>query len=218
MSEIKNFHKLLIESVNEENEKRNEEDSIFQSTSKNNLISIAKENLKSKNNLKLKIKNIQTSTKVKLHKIKLRPIKKKEKKNENVKNDFKFSDKEYLNFMLHDLKYISSSIKKKQNKYNPIYDNNNNNNLYLKNRLSLDTKNRNRRKLNDLKKIKGTNNLKTHNYNDINLLDQIIGSPEEEKPSYENKITITDDNNLNDFYFDKFTNQILINNIMKNCS
>ncbi len=217
MSEIKNFHKLLIENVNEENEKRNEEDSVFQSSSKNNLISIAKENLKSKNNLKLKIKNIQTSIKVKLPKIKLKSIKKKEKKNENVKNDFKFSDKEYLNFMLHDLKYISSSIKKKQNRYNPINDNNNN--LFFKNRLSQDTKNRNKRKLNDIKKIKGTNNLKTHNYNDINLLDQIIGSQEEEKPGYENKITFTDDNlNLDDLYFDKFTNQILINNIMRNCS
>ena len=92
-------------------------------------------------------------------------------------------------------------------------------NLFFKNRLSQDTKNRNKRKLNDIKKIKGTNNLKTHNYNDINLLDQIIGSQEEEKPGYENKITFTDDNlNLNDFYFDKFTNQILVNNIMRNCS
>ena len=122
------------------------------------------------------------------------------------------------NFMLHDLKYISSSIKKKQNRYNPINDNNNN--LFFKNRLSSqDTKNRNKRKLNDIKKIKGTNKLKTHNYNDINLLDQIIGSQEEEKPGYENKITFTDDNlNLDDLYFDKFTNQILINNIMRNCS
>ena len=216
MSEMKNFHKLLIENINEENEKRNEEDSIFQSTSKNNLISLAKENLKSKNNLKLKIKNIQTSTKVKLPKIKLKSIKKKEKKNENVKNDFKFSDKEYLNFMLHDLKYISSSIKKKQNRFNPK---NGNNNIYFKNRLSQDTRNRNKRKLNDIKKIKGAYNLKTHNYNDINLLDQIIGPPEEVKPGYENKITFTDDNlNLNDLYFDKFTNQILIKNIMRNCS
>ena len=216
MSEIKNFHKLLIENVNEENEKRNEEDSVFQSSSKNNLISIAKENLKSKNNLKLKIKNIQTSAKVKSPKIKLKSIKKKEKKNENVKNDFKFSDKEYLNFMLHDLKYISSSIKKKQNRFNPK---NGNNNIYFKNRLSQDTRNRNKRKLNDIKKIKGANNLKTHNYNDINLLDQIIGPPEDVKPGYENKITFTDDNlNLDDLYFDKFTNQILIKNIMRNCS
>ena len=217
MLETTNFHRLLIESVNEENEKMNEKtDSIFQLTSKNNLIAIAKENLKSKNNLKSKIKNPQTNSKVKLPKIKIKSIKKKEKKNENVKNDFKFSEQEYLNFMLHDLKYISSSIKKKQNKYNPIYTNNS---IYLKNRLSQDGKIKDKRKLNDFKRIKGTHNLKKHNYNDINLLNQIIGSQEEEKPNYENKITATEDNlSLNDFYFDKFTNQILQKNIMNNYS
>ena len=217
MLETTNFHRLFIESVNEENEKMNEKaDSIFQLTSKNNLIAIAKENLKSKNNLKLKVKNPQTNSKVKLPKIKIKSIKKKEKKNENVKNDFKFSEQEYLNFMLNDLKYISSSIKKKQNKYNPIYTNNS---IYLKNRLSQDGKIKDKRKLNDFKRIKGTHNLKKHNYNDINLLNQIIGSKEEVKPSYENKITATEDNlSLNDFYFDKFTNQILQKNIMSNYS
>ena len=217
MLETTNFHRLFIESVNEENEKMNEKaDSIFQLTSKNNLIAIAKENLKSKNNLKLKVKNPQTNSKVKLPKIKIKSIKKKEKKNENVKNDFKFSEQEYLNFMLNDLKYISSSIKKKQNKYNPIYTNNS---ICLKNRLSQDGKIKDKRKLNDFKRIKGTHSLKKHNYNDINLLNQIIGSKEEEKPSYENKITATEDNlSLNDFYFDKFTNQILQKNIMSNYS
>ena len=216
MLETTNFHRLFIESVNEENEKMNEKaDSIFQLTSKNNLIAIAKENLKSKNNLKLKVKNPQMNSKVKLPKIKIKS-KKKEKKNENVKNDFKFSEQEYLNFMLNDLKYISSSIKKKQNKYNPIYTNNS---IYMKNRLSQDGKIKDKRKLNDFKRIKGSHNLKKHNYNDINLLDQIIGSKEVEKPSYENKITATEDNlSLNDFYFDKFTNQILQKNIMSNYS
>ena len=216
MSEIPNFHRILMESVNEENGKKNEKtESIFHSTSKNNLISIAKENLKSKNIIKLKGKNIQTNSNVKLPKIKLKSIKKKEKQKEkeNIKNDIKFTDKEYLNFMLHDLKYISLSIKKKQNKYNQNYSNN----LYFKNRLSHDAKLKNRRKINDIKKMRGSNNLKTHNYNDINLLYQIIGYQEEEKPNYENKITITEDNlNLNDLYFDRFANQVLYKNRLPN--
>ena len=214
MSEIPNFHRILLESVNEENGKKNEKtESIFHSTSKNNLISIAKENLKSKNIIKLKGKNVQTNSNVKLPKIKLKSIKKKENQNENIKNDIKFTDKEYLNFMLHDLKYISLSIKKKQNKYNQNYSNN----LYFKNRLSHDAKLKNRRKINDIKKMRGPNNLKTHNYNDINLLYQIIGYQEEEKPNYENKITITEDNlNLNDLYFDRFANQVLYKNRLPN--
>ena len=214
MSEIPNFHRILLESVNEENGKKNEKtESIFHSTSKNNLISIAKENLKSKNIIKSKGKSIQTNSNVKLPKIKLKSIKKKENQNENIKNDIKFTDKEYLNFMLHDLKYISLSIKKKQNKYNQNYSNN----LYFKNRLSHDAKLKNRRKINDIKKMRGPNNLKTHNYNDINLLYQIIGYQEEEKPNYENKITITEDNlNLNDLYFDRFANQVLYKNRLPN--
>jgi len=214
MSEIPNFHRILLESVNEENGKKNEKtESIFHSTSKNNLISIAKENLKSKNIIKLKGKSIQTNSNVKLPKIKLKSIKKKENQNENIKNDIKFTDKEYLDFMLHDLKYISLSIKKKQNKYNQNYSNN----LYFKNRLSHDAKLKNRRKINDIKKMRGPNNLKTHNYNDINLLYQIIGYQEEEKPNYENKITITEDNlNLNDLYFDRFANQVLYKNRLPN--
>ena len=214
MSEIPNFHRILLESVNEENGKKNEKtESIFHSTSKNNLISIAKENLKSKNIIKLKGKSIQTNSNVKLPKIKLKSIKKKENQNDNIKNDIKFTDKEYLNFMLHDLKYISLSIKKKQNKYNQNYSNN----LYFKNRLTHDAKLKNRRKINDIKKMRGPNNLKTHNYNDINLLYQIIGYQEEEKPNYENKITITEDNlNLNDLYFDRFANQVLYKNRLPN--
>jgi hypothetical protein len=214
MSEIPNFHRILLESVNEENGKKNEKtESIFHSTSKNNLISIAKENLKSKNIIKLKGKSIQTNSNVKLPKIKLKSIKKKENQNENIKNDIKFTDKEYLDFMLHDLKYISLSIKKKQNKYNQNYSSN----LYFKNRLSHDAKLKNRRKINDIKKMRGPNNLKTHNYNDINLLYQIIGYQEEEKPNYENKITITEDNlNLNDLYFDRFANQVLYKNRLPN--
>ena len=124
------------------------------------MIAIAKENLKSKNIIKLKGKNIQTNSNVKLPKIKLKSIKKKEKQKENIKNDIKFSDKEYLNFMLHDLKYISLSIKKKQNKYNQNYYNN----LFLKNRLSYDSKVKNKRKMNDIKKMRGPNNLRTKQF------------------------------------------------------
>ena len=49
MSDI--THQLFIESVKEENQKKDDiSDSIFQLNSKKNLISIAKETLKSRNN------------------------------------------------------------------------------------------------------------------------------------------------------------------------
>ena len=99
----------------EENQKNQISDSIFQLNSKNNLISIAKETLKNRNNKFNKVKQnnnpvlltkqpeISTKTKIK-------PIKKKIKEKEDNKNHIIFSDKEYLNFMLNDLKSISSSI------------------------------------------------------------------------------------------------------------
>ena len=220
MSDLARIHKLLMESVNEENLKRKENsDSPFKLNSKKNLIFIAKEALKSKNiknnNIKLKNPSVDTKQFTNLPKNILKPIKKKTKEKEkgkekeNVKNNIIFSDKEYLKLMLTDLKSISSSIKKKQRKYNPNYYNN----LSSKNN---DIKNRNM-KIYNFKRTNELNNFKTHNLNDIDLLNQIIGSQDEEQQTYENKVTITEDNlNFNDLYFGDSIKQVFYQDDVNN--
>ena len=206
MSDLTRIHKLLMESVNEENLKRNEiSDSTFKLNSKKNLIFVAKESLKSKNiknnNTKLKNPSIHIKHFINLPKIKFKSIEKKTKEKENIQSNLIFSDKEYLKLMLNDLKSISSSIKNKQRKYNPTYCDS----LSLKNRNNnflSDTKNRNL-KLYSFKKANEFNKFQTHNLNYINLLNQIIGAQDEKEPSYENEVTLTEDNlNLNNLYFD----------------
>ena len=212
MSDLARIHKLLMESVNEENRKRKEiPDSPFKLNSKKNLIVIAKETLKSKNtknnNIKLKNPSVDTKKITNLPKIILKQTKKKKNEKENVKNNLIFSDKEYLKLMLTDLKSISSSIKRKQRKYYPNYYNN----LPLKNGnnyFSSGIKNRNM-KIYNYKRANELNNFQTHNLNDIDLLNQIIGGQDEEQQTYENKVTITEDNlNFNDLYFGDTIKQV----------
>ena len=73
---------------------------------------------------------------------------------------------------MNDLKFISSSIKKKQNKFNPIYTNNYD--------IISKMKNKNKENSRKTKKVKMMNlriidNMKKKNYNTVNLLTQIIG-------------------------------------------
>ena len=218
MSDLTKTHKLFIENVIEENKKKdNISDSIFQLNSKNNLISIAKETLKTRNNKfnKIKLKNpvLLTKQPENLAKINIKSTKKKIKEKEDNKNHLIFTDKEYLNFMLNDLKSISSSIEKKQRKFNPTFSNN----LPKRNNFNFSSNNnkkRNNRKLLNYKKI---SNLKTHNYNNINLLQQIIGNQDEDDIKYETKATVTEDNmNFENLYFDKFTNEIFYKDNVNN--
>ena len=217
MSDLTKMHKLFIENVIEENQKNQISDSIFQLNSKNNLISIAKETLKNRNN---KFNNVKQNNPVLLTKqpeistkIKIKPIKKKIKEKEDNKNHIIFSDKEYLNFMLNDLKSISSSIEKKQRKYNPTFSNNlsKRNNYYF---YSNDNKKRNKRKLFNYKQM---NNSKMHNYNNINLLQQIIGEQDEDEVKYENKVTLTEDNTqFDNLYFDKYASEFFYKDNINN--
>ena len=217
MSDLTKMHKLFIENVIEENQKNQISDSIFQLNSKNNLISIAKETLKNRNNKFNKVKQnnpvLLTKQPEISTKIKIKPIKKKIKEKEDNKNHIIFSDKEYLNFMLNDLKSISSSIEKKQRKYNPTFSNNlsKRNNYYF---YSNDNKKRNNRKLFNYKKM---NNSKIHNYNNINLLQQIIGEQDEDEVKYETKVTLTEENTqFDNLYFDKYANEIFYNDNINN--
>ncbi len=210
-------HQLFIESVKEENQKKDDiSDSIFQLNSKKNLISIAKETLKSRNNKfnKINLKNpvVKTEQNEITPKKKFKSTKKKIKEKEDFKDNIIFSDKDYLNFMLNDLKLISSSIEKQQKRFNPTYPDNSfkiNNNF-----ISYNNKKRNTRKIYNNKKA---NNLRTHNYKSINLLNQIIGIQDENESDFANKAVTTEDNiDFNNLYFENTTNEIIYEEKMNN--
>ena len=215
MSDI--THQLFIESVKEENQKKDDiSDSIFQLNSKKNLISIAKETLKSRNNKfnKINLKNpvVKTEQNEITPKKKFKSTKKKIKEKEDFKDNIIFSDKDYLNFMLNDLKLISSSIEKQQKRFNPTYPDNSfkiNNNF-----ISYNNKKRNTRKIYNNKKA---NNLRTHNYKSINLLNQIIGIHDDNESDFANKAATTEDNiDFNNLYFENATNEIIYEEKMNN--
>ena len=186
--DLKEIHELLLENVREENEKQSKDLSNSQTNlnSKKDLISAAREALKPKIFRKIKNNNIP----VKIN----RSYDKKESKKFIYKNDLLkkslFSDKQYLNFLLSDLKLISNSIKSRQNKFNPIYSNNNNsikkinkNNKYYS---FGHTKNNNVKMMN----LQINNSLRKKKYNMVNLLTQIVGDKElTENNKYENDIT-----------------------------
>ena len=186
--DLKEIHELLLENVREENEKKSKELSNSQNNlnSKKDLISAAREALKPKIFRKIKNNNIP----VKIN----RSYDKKESKKFTYKNDLLkkslFSDKQYLNILLSDLKIISNSIKSRQNKFNPIYSNNNNsitkinkNNKYYS---FGHTKNNNMKMMN----LQINNSSRKKKYNMVNLLTQIVGDKElTENNKYENDIT-----------------------------
>ena len=186
--DLKEIHELLLENVREENEKQSKDlsNSHTNLNSKKDLISAAREALKPKIFRKIKNNNIP----VKIN----RSYDKKESKKFIYKNDLLkkslFSDKQYLNFLLSDLKLISNSIKSRQNKFNPKYSNNNNsikkinkNNKYYS---FGHTKNNNVKMMN----LQINNSLRKKKYNMVNLLTQIVGDKElTENNKYENDIT-----------------------------
>ena len=204
--DIKEIHELLMQNVREENEKENKEllNPVFNLSSKNNLISVAKETLKPKNYKKYNIKDKLIPVKI------TKPIGKNSSKISPKRDKFRknitFSDKEYLSFMMNDLKVISSSIKRKQNKFNPIYSHNNSilqnlkkenkNNKY--NSCGVTKKNNNR--IFNLKM--NSNNAKMQNYNIVNLLSQVTGDKEyNDDCKYENNIT-ENNNYFNNLCYD----------------
>ena len=186
--DLKEIHELLLENVREENEKQSKELSNSQTNlnSKKDLISAAREALKPKIFRKIKNNNIL----VKINRSYDKKVSKKYiDKNDLLKKSL-FSDKQYLNFLLSDLKLISNSIKSRQNKFNPIYSNNNNsikkinkNNKYYS---FGHTKNNNVKMMN----LQINNSLRKKKYNMVNLLTQIVGDKElTENNKYENDIT-----------------------------
>ena len=210
--DLKEIHELLMENVREENEKSRKElsNSLFNINTKNNLISVAREALKPKNLKQYKVNNNSIKP-IKISRASFKKRSKISKKSENIKTNNIFSDKKYLNLMLKDLKLISSSIKKRQNRFSPSYSNNNsflfNNNKKNKNKYNSYgvTKSKNIKKIN----LKLNNNIMK--YNNVNLLTQIIGDQNSnENSKYENNITEDNNNYFNNLCYDNNEKKIYV--------
>ena len=196
--DLKKIHELLMENVREENEKNNKEfsNSIFNKSSNKNLITAAKEALKPKNLKQQKIKINDVPIKIN------RSIGKNVSKLPQYEKTKKYnilSDKQYLNLMLNDLKQISTSIKRKQNRFNPSNYTENSilskekRKYFNKNNSHLVSKNGNSKIIN----LKMKYNIKNKNYNMVNLLTQIIG----DQTFNENNIT-ENNNYFKNLHFD----------------
>ena len=184
---VKEIHDLFLQNIREENEKERKEIPSFEFNLnlKKKFISVGKETLKPN---KMKIYNLKTNHIINKGKTNKTFDKKTKSKNKtSLKHDIKhniFSDKEYLTYMLNDLKLIFSSIKRKQSKFNAS---NYNYNYNKKNRtLVSDFKNsKNENKFRQYNTYRGTRNsntlfnnsknMQTYNYQPVNLLKQIIG-------------------------------------------
>ena len=179
---VKEIHDLFLQNIREENEKESKEIPSFEFNLnlKKKFISVGKETLKPN---KMKIYNLKTNHTIDKGKTKKTLDKKTKSRNKtSLKNDIKhniFSDKEYLTYMLNDLKLIFSSIKRKQSKFNaPNYNNrtmmSNFKNLNNENKFRQYNTYRGTRNSNTL--FNNSNNMQTYNYKPVNLLKQIIGN------------------------------------------
>ena len=185
---VKEIHDLFLQNIREENEKERKEIPSFEFNLnlKKKFISVGKETLKPN---KMKIYNLKTNHIINKGKTNKTFDKKTKSKNKtSLKHDIKhniFSDKEYLTYMLNDLKLIFSSIKRKQSNFNASnYNyNNKNNRTMMSNFKTIKNENKFRqyntyrgsRNSNTLFNNSNSNNIKTYNYKPVNLLKQIIG-------------------------------------------
>ena len=196
MESVIRIQKLFLQNVKEENEKeKNETNSVF--NTKRNLISIAKETLKPKN---LKYYNIDEYNNdykpVKIKKINRKRNNKISPKHENIRRNILLSDKDYLSFLLNDLKSISS----RNRNISPTYSNNisflskqkgskyseYNSNDVTKNNININIYNPNINLYNE-----------KNNCNMVDLLNQIVGY-KYSKNNSKYEANITENNN----YFD----------------
>ena len=219
---MKQIHELLMENVKEENEKSKKEfsNSFFKINTKNNLISIAKESLKPKHLKQYKITKNNNITPVKVSTASFKKNCKISKQIENIKVNNILSDKKYLSLMLNDLQSISSSIKRRQNRFNPSYSNDNSILSNNKNRNKLKynsygvTKSKNLRKMN----LKLNNKNQMQKYNKVNLLTQIIGeNNSDENSKYENNIITETNSYFNNLCYDNNKNNIYVKENTKKC-
>jgi hypothetical protein len=207
MESVIRIQKLFLQNVKEEIEKeKNEPNSVL--NTKRNLISIAKETLKPKN---LKYNNIDDYNNdykpVKIKKINQKRKNKISPKHEIIRRNILLSDKDYLSFLLSDLKSISSRNKNisptysnnisflskqkgsKYSEYNSNDETKNNINIYNPNINQYNEKN---------------------NCNMVDLLNQIVGD-KYSKNNYKYEANITENNNYFDnLCYDKEENKFVV--------
>ena len=178
---VKEIHDLFLQNIREENEKERKEIPSFEFNLnlKKKFISVGKETLKPN---KMKIFNLKTNHTIDKGKINKTFDKKIKNKNKTSLKHNIFSDKEYLTYMLNDLKLIFSSIKRRQRNFNAsTYNYSNNNRTMMSNFKTIKNENKFRqyntyrgsRNSNTL--FNNSNNIRTYNYKPVNLLKQIIG-------------------------------------------
>ena len=208
MESVVRIQKLFLQNVKEENEKeKKESNSVF--NTKRNLISIAKETLKPKNMKYYNIDDYNSDYKpVKIKKINHKRNNKISPKHGNIRRNILLSDKDYLSFLLNDLKSISTSrnkntsptysnnisflSKKKESKYSEYNSNDetkNNINMYNQNINQYNDKN---------------------NCNMVDLLNQVVGD-KYSKNNYKYEANITENNNYFDnLCYDKEENKFVV--------
>ena len=208
MESVVRIQKLFLQNVKEENEKEKKEaNSVF--NTKRNLISIAKETLKPKNMKYYNIDDYNSDYKpVKIKKINHKRNNKISPKHENIRRNILLSDKDYLSFLLNDLKSISTSRNKNTS---PTYSNNisflskqkgskyseYNSNDETKNNINIYNQNINQ--YND-----------KNNCNMVDLLNQVVGD-KYSKNNYNYEANITENNNYFDnLCYDKEENKFVV--------
>ena len=207
MESVIKIQKLFLQNVKEEIEKeKNEPNSVL--NTKRNLISIAKETLKPKN---LKYNNIDDYNNdykpVKIKKINQKRKNKISPKHEIIRRNILLSDKDYLSFLLSDLKTISSRNKN----ISPTYSNNisflskQKGSKYSEYNSNDETKN----KINIYNPNINQYNEK-NNCNMVDLLNQIVGD-KYSKNNYKYEANITENNNYFDnLCYDKEENKFVV--------
>ena len=207
MESVLRIQKLFLQNVKEEIEKeKNEPNSVL--NTKRNLISIAKETLKPKNLKYYNIDDYNNDYKpVKIKKINQKRKNKISPKHEIIRRNILLSDKDYLSFLLSDLKTISSRNKNisptysnnisflskqkgsKYSEYNSNDETKNNINIYNPNINQYNEKN---------------------NCNMVDLLNQIVGD-KYSKNNYKYEANITENNNYFDnLCYDKEENKFVV--------
>ena len=207
MESVIRIQKLFLQNVKEEIEKeKNEPNSVL--NTKRNLISIAKETLKPKN---LKYNNIDDYNNdykpVKIKKINQKRKNKISPKHEIIRRNILLSDKDYLSFLLSDLKTISSRNKN----ISPTYSNN----------ISFLSKQKGSKYSEYNSNDETKNNINIYNpninqYNDknncnmVDLLNQVVGD-KYSKNNYKYEANITENNNYFDnLCYDKEENKFVV--------
>ena len=120
LNDLKKIHAILLQNVKEENEKESKElsNQLFDLNSNNDLFSMAKRSLKFN---RFKFNNDGIPIKITKPIVLKKCVGTQKKEGDETKKDTIFSDKQYLNYVMKDLKIISHSIKKKQKLFYSMY-------------------------------------------------------------------------------------------------